>query len=236
MPENLVPAPKVLIVSNQQTTGPLWVFSLQQQRMNVVLEAEPKRALQRCEAEAPDLIVMDINISAEDTIQLIKTLRAELTSPIILLTPHGEEILLEAYNAGVDDCMLKPVSPSLFQAKIKVWLRRSWSDSTSTLDPIKLSGMQLVPGDRMLILKNNQAVRLTNLELRLLYYLMSRPDHTVPIEELNQRVWGYSGEGDNTMLKNVVYRLRRKIEPDPSEPQIIQTVVGVGYKVPGNAD
>jgi DNA-binding response OmpR family regulator len=76
-----------------------------------------------------------------------------------------------------------------------------------------------------------QKVRLTNLELRLIYYLMSRPGRTISVEELNQRVWGYLGDGDTTMLKNVVYRLRRKIEADPSNPELIQTVVGVGYRL-----
>ena len=71
---------------------------------------------------------------------------------------------------------------------------------------------------------------MTNLEFRLLYVLMNRPDQTVSIEELNQRVWGYSGETGITMLKNVVYRLRRKIEIDPAHPQIIHHVTGVGYK------
>ena len=61
--------------------------------------------------------------------------------------------------------------------------------------------------------------------------LMLRADHTVSIEELNQRVWGYASEADNTMLKNVVYRLRRKIESDPSDPQFVQTVVGAGYRL-----
>jgi DNA-binding response OmpR family regulator len=232
MTDKLAPAPKVLIVSNQQTTGPLWVFSLQQQRMNVLLEADPRKALHRSEAESPDLIVLDINLSQEDTIQLLKSLRAEILAPILLLTQlRGEDMILEALNAGADDCMIKPVSPSLFQAKIKIWLRRSWSVSTDTLEPLRVNGMQLLPGDRMAVLENGQVVRLTNLELRLLYYLMNRPDQTVSVEELNQRVWGYSGDGDNTMLKNVVYRLRRKIESDPSEPRIIQTVVGVGYKL-----
>lgn len=232
MSDKLAPAPKVLIVSNQQTTGPLWVFSLQQQRMNVLLEADPRKALQRSEAEAPDLIVLDISLSQEDTIQLLKSLRADILAPIILLTQlRGEDMILEALNAGADDCMLKPVSPSLFQAKIKIWLRRSWSQSTDTLDPIKVGSMQLLPGERMAVLENGQVIRLTNLELRLLYYLMSRPDQVVTVEELNQRVWGYSGDGDNTMLKNVVYRLRRKIEADSSDPRIIQTAVGVGYKL-----
>jgi two-component system OmpR family response regulator len=232
MTEKLVAAPKVLIVTNQQTTGPLWVFSLQQQQMNVALESDPKRALQRCESESPDLIVMDINLADDVSLRVIKELRAELVTPILILTPaRTEDLLLEAYNAGADDCMLKPVSPSLFQAKIKVWLRRSWSMSTDTLDPVRVGRLQLIPGERMMVLENGQAVRLTNLELRLIYYLMNRPDRTVPVEELNQRVWGYSGDGDNTMLKNMVYRLRRKMEADPSDPQIIQTVVGVGYRL-----
>jgi len=129
--------------------------------------------------------------------------------------------------------MIKPVSPSLFNAKVKVWLGRSWSATTSTLDPVKIGGMHIFPNERMVIRDNGQPVHLTNLELRLLYYLVSRAGHTVTTEELNQRVWGYTGEVDNTMLKNVVYRLRKKIEVDPASPQIIQTVTGVGYKLIG---
>ena len=232
MTEKLEPVPKVLIVSNQQTTGPLWVFSLQQQKLNVALEAVPANTLARCEVESPDLIILDINQSEELTLELIKTLRAEMVTVIVLLTPaRSEAYVIEAYKAGVDDCMLKPVSPSLFQAKIKVWLRRSGSLLTDALNPLKVGTLQLFPSERMVFMANGSATRLTNLELRLLYYLMSRPGQTVAIEDLNQRVWGYADEADNTMLKNVVYRLRRKIESDPANPLIIQTVSGVGYKL-----
>ena len=82
-----------------------------------------------------------------------------------------------------------------------------------------------------MLVRNGGSVRLTNLELRLLYYLMNRPGQIVTIAELNQRVWGYNAEADNTMLKNVVYRLRRKIEIDPANPLIIQTVSGIGYRL-----
>ena len=224
--------PKVLIVSNQQTTGPLWVFSLQQQKLNVALEAVPANTLARCEAESFDLIILDINSSEAQTLELIRNLRAEMLTPIVLLTPsRTEDHVLEAYKAGVDDCMVKPVSPSLFQAKIKVWLRRSVGPFTDNLNPLKVGTLQLFPSEKMVLLQNGGAVRLTNLELRLLYYLMNRPGQIVTIEELNQRVWGYTGEADNTMLKNVVYRLRRKIEQDPANPLVIQTVVGTGYKL-----
>ena len=88
MPDNkLGTTPKVLIVSNQQTTGPLWVFSLQQQKLNVALEAVPANTLARCEAESPDLIILDINLSEAQTLELIRSLRAEMLTPIVLLTP-----------------------------------------------------------------------------------------------------------------------------------------------------
>jgi len=234
MAEKLVLGPRVLIVSNQQTTGPLWVFSLQQQDLHVMLEADPSKTLQRCEMETPDLIILDISLPEAQTVDLIKSLRAEMTTPILLLTPpRSEENIIEVYKAGVDDYLIKPVSPSLFNAKVKVWLRRSWSATTNTLDPVKIGGMHIFPSERMIIRDNGQPVHLTNLELRLLYHLISRAGQTVTTEELNQRVWGYTGEVDNTMLKNVVYRLRKKIESDPANPLIIQTVTGVGYKLVG---
>lgn len=232
MTEKMERSPKVLVVSNQQATGPLWVFSLQQQKLNVMLESEPGQALQRCEAESPDLIILDIQQPEAETLELIRGLRAELLTPILLLTPvHSEEYVIKAYKAGVDDCMSKPVSPSLFQAKVKVWLRRLGGLSADNLNPLKVGTLQLFPSERLVMLKNGGVVQLTNLELRLLYYLMNRPGQIVTTEELNQRVWGYTAEADNTMLKNVVYRLRKKIEVDPANPLLVQTVVGVGYKL-----
>ena len=231
MPDKLGFAPKVLIVSNRPTTGPLWVFSLQQQKLNVVLESDLSNALQRWEKEIPDLILLDINLPKAATLDLIKSLRAEMLIPIFLLaSAWSEEDVLEAYQAGIDDHLAKPVSPSLLQAKIKVWLKRSASISIDVLNPIRVGSMQLFPSEKTLLLKNG-AVRLTNLEMRLLYYMMNRPGQIVTIGELNQRVWGYNAEADNTMLKNVVYRLRRKIEVDPTTPLIIQTVSGVGYRL-----
>jgi DNA-binding response OmpR family regulator len=232
MSEKLNRAPKVLVVSNQQTTGPLWVFSLQQQKLNVLLEADPTLMLQRCETESPDLIILDINSPVEQTLDLIKNVRAEFLIPILLLSHvHSEEYFIESYRAGVDDCIPKPVSPSLFQAKVKVWLRRFAATSPDYLNAVKVGTLQLFPSERIAMLRNGKAVSLTNLELRLLYYLMNRPGQIVTIEELNHNVWGYLAEADSTMLKNVVYRLRRKIEADPANPLIIQTVSGAGYKL-----
>ncbi len=224
--------PKVLVVSNQQTTGPLWVFSLQQQQqLDVVLEPVPANTLTRWEADNPDMVILDINLPETHILELVKKLREETIVPIMLLTAaRSETFVLQAYDAGVDDCMLKPVSPSLFNAKIKVWLRRLGHIPVSALDTVKVGPFSLNPSERKIKVGNDDPIRLSNLEFRLLFLLMNRPGHTITVEELNQRVWGYSGEGDNTMLKNVIYRLRRKIEIDPANPKTIETVAGVGYK------
>jgi DNA-binding response OmpR family regulator len=231
MTKKLLLMPKVLVVSNQQTTGILWSLSLREQKINVFFEPAVERAIEQCADANPDLIIIDINSSADKTIQLIKDLREITFAPMILLTRHiTEEELLEAYTAGLDDCMYKPLSPSIFVAKIRVWLRHSKNVPISTRDSVKIGGFYLIPSSRTLIIGDDEkTVQLTNLELSLFYYLMNRSGHIVSADELIHEVWGYAAERDFTTLKNLIYRLRRKIEPDPASPRFIQTEMG-GYK------
>jgi DNA-binding response OmpR family regulator len=223
--------PKVLVVSNSMTTGPLWAFSLQGQNFDVVMEQNPTKMLRRWAEEVPNLIVVDINTTEPTLLTMISSLREESVVPVLFLTQNKpEEYILQAYDAGVDECVVKPISPSLFHAKIKAWLRRSSSVPMYALDPLKVGKVNLIPSERSIVLDNGNPIHLTNLELRLLYILMGRPGRTVSAEELIQRVWGYGQEADNTVLKNTIYRLRKKVEIDPANPLIIQTVASVGYK------
>ncbi len=230
--ENLGLIPKVLIACNHQTTGPFWVFGLKQQKLDVVLETDPKNVILRWSEEFPDLIVFDINLPEKIILELVQKIRMETNVPILLLTSsRSEDFLLETYSAGVDDVLIKPISPSLFLAKVKVWLRRgTWTVPADTLDPLSVGKIQLQPSERAAILGNGVWVRLTNLEFRLLYFLMSRAGRPATAEELIERVWGYAGEADSTILKNLIYRIRRKIEKDPANPVLIQTLPGLGYK------
>ena len=98
------------------------------------------------------------------------------------------------------------------------------------LDPLRVGNVYLVPSERKVIIGEGTPIHLTNLEMRLLYIMMNRPSRTVAAEDLIQRVLGYSGDADNTVLKNVIYRLRRKIEANQANPVIIHTVAGIGYK------
>jgi len=223
--------PKILLVSNLQTTLPLWAFNSLQQRLHVVLEPEPFNTIQCWLEETPDLIILDPAPPETAVLDLIRELRARAVTPIILLTSdHTDELILNAYEAGVDECILKPIHPSLFHAKLTAWLRRSDKIPAAMLNSLTVGDVQFIPMDRMIVFADHAPIRLTNLELRLMSCLIERRGHTVATKDLCQQIWGSGTEGDKVTLKNVVYRLRRKIEADPANPQYIRTVAGVGYQ------
>jgi|SRR5215216_3031441 len=230
MVAGMASTPKILIVSDLQTTSPLWAFNLIQPHWDIALESHPAKAVERWAELLPDLIVCDIDSEAE-SLDLITKLRVEAVLPIVLLSANSSnQFMMNAYEAGVDECVLKPIHPLLFEAKIKAWLRRSSNVPVDVLETLKVDDLHLIPSDRAVVLDSRDPIHLTNLELRLLYYLMGRPGRTLTTEELCQRVWSHHSIGDPATLKNLVYRLRRKIEADPANPHYLHTVPGVGYR------
>ena len=221
--------PKILFISNGQTTVP-WALQFIKQYMQVVLESRPAQAFQRWAEEAPDLIVIDIEPIELLALRVVNELREQAVIPILLLgSIKTINFMLEAYEAGVDEYILKPIEPALLHAKIKAWLRRTWSIPVGMLDALKVGDIRFIPAERTLFLEGQPPIRMTNLELRLMYYLMSHAGRTITAEELCQRVWGTDREVNKSTLKNVVYRLRLKVEPDPANPHYIRTVAG-GYQ------
>jgi DNA-binding response OmpR family regulator len=224
------PIPKVLVASNSLTTGPLWVPGVETKTIDVIREPNLANIVNCWREKIPDLIIFDITPLNDNALRLIKDLREEAAVPILLLTDCKDtNLILRAYDAGVDDCILKPISPSVFQLKLRAWLRRSWIVPVDTLDPLRVGKVQLIPSKRIVEIDDQGHVHLTNLEMRLLYILMSRPGRLVWIEELIQKVWGFREEANIASLKNVVYRLRKKIEADPTNPRTILNVPGGGY-------
>lgn len=224
------PIAKVLIISDELTTAEVWGFSLNQVGLNVTLIGIEDPVLETWMEVTPDLIIIeDFNKDVEE-IELCRQLRKETAVPILYLTGKTEEtFLLQVYEVGADECITFPITPRLFQAKVKAWLRRTMSVPLAALNEVEIGELRLNVDKRVLNLPAGEQVKLTNLESRLLYLLMSHPGRGFDSEEIVNRVWGYWGEGDGTLLKNLVYRLRRKIEPNPNQPRFIVTVEGHGY-------
>ena len=223
------PIPKIFVVCDQQDTAPVWGYILRQQGLSVVLEPSLEKAIDRWTIENPDLVVLDVDISHRDRMALYQNFRAVSVAPILLFLPtYHETEILDAYAAGVDEVVIKPISPAIFLAKIMAWKRRSWTVPTAELSQIRAGKHRLNPTRRCMINAEGSEIKLTNLEFRLLHLLMSRPGHLFTAEEIIEAIWGGYGSGDQVLLKNVVYRLRRKIEADPSRPVFLQTWQG-GY-------
>jgi DNA-binding response OmpR family regulator len=230
---NLIHVPKVFVVCNQQDTAPVWGHILRQQGLIVVPETSMEKAIDRWSTEMPDLVVIDLDVDHEERMQLYQKFRAVSVAPILLFLPtYHETEILEAYHIGVDDVVVKPVSPAIFLAKIFAWMRRSWTVPIDNLSLVKAGRHRLDPARRCLIDPAGVEIRLTNLEFRLLHLLMSRPGFVFSLEEIIESIWGGYGNGDQVLLKNVVYRLRKKIEVDPSHPMLLQTGQG-GYSFRG---
>jgi two-component system response regulator MtrA len=225
--------PKIFVVCDQRDTAPVWGYILRQQGLNVILETYLERAIDRWSTEVADLIVLDINVTHAERMELYRAFRTLSVIPLIMLLPaYHETEILEAYAAGVDDVVIKPISPPIFLAKILAWIRRSWTVPAGSLNLVNAGDYRLEPSRRSMIKPDGLEVKLTNLEFHLLHMLMSRPGRFFSAEEIIQSIWGGYGDGDQVLLKNVVYRLRRKIEPDPTRPALLQTGQG-GYAFRG---
>lgn len=164
------------------------------------------------------------------TPEYISQLRLENQAPIVLLLERSEERRqVSLIEAGADLIFVRPTSPRLLVAQLRALMRRSSGLPYFSLPALSQAGVTLDPSKRSVQVAERAAARLTQLEFRLLYALMTHPGRVVPSENLVEYVWGYGGEGSQSLVRGLISRLRSKLEPDPSSPKYILTEAGIGY-------
>ena len=222
---------KLLVVDDDPDLLALVAFSLTNAGYAVVKAADTGEALRVFEAEVPNLVILDINLPSGSGFDVCKAIRARSEVPVMMLTARGdEEDLVRALELGADDYLTKPFSPRTLLARVKALLRRAGIEA----------GGAMAAGDLALDLEAHslriadaEPLRLTKLETRLLQILIANAGHVVGTERLLTHVWGHRGSGDRQLLKQLVRRLRQKIEADPAEPRYLQTEPGAGYRLVG---
>src|SRR6202789_2234286 len=220
---------KMLIADDNRDLRELIGFTLTQAGYLVLKAGDGPNALQTFDNESPDLVVLDINMPGMSGFQVCEAIRKRSRVPVIMLTVRGEEEdLVRALELGADDFLTKPFSPRTLLARIKALLRRAGMENSG---PLASGRIQLNVEDHTVQIGSEQAVRLTKLELRLLQMLLVNAGRTVGSDRLLVHIWGHRNSGDRQLLKQLVHRLRQKIEKDPSLPQILQTAAGAGYKL-----
>jgi DNA-binding response OmpR family regulator len=160
----------------------------------------------------------------------IAALRGATEVPLILLLDDvSESAHVSLVRTGVDLVMKRPVSPLLLEAYAQSVLRRAGAAAAFAVPTLDLKEIALDPTTRSVRLADAVPRRLTQLEFRLLYLLMTHHGQVLPTDLIVERVWGYSGEGDRDLVRGLISRLRKKIEADADHPIYIQTVPGIGY-------
>jgi len=220
---------KILVVDDDLDLLQLIAFALRQAGYLVVDADDGELALARFAEEAPDLVVLDGNLPKIDGFEVCRRLRATSRVPILMLTVRGDEAdVVRGLDLGADDYLTKPFSPRTLLARMRALLRRSGIEKS---DAIAAGRIALDVTRHEVKVDGGAAVRLTKLEFRLLQLMIAHAGQAIEAERLFQHVWGQRAAGDRQLLKQLVHRLRQKIEGDPAAPRFLRTVPGVGYEL-----
>ncbi len=219
---------KALVVDNDRVLADVVAFTLRREGFEVILAYDGAAGLQRWQETQPDLVVLDVNMPKMDGFEVCRRIRAEADTPILLLTVRGEEDdIVAGLELGADDYVIKPFSPRQLVARARAILRRAGGRPAPV--ELEVGDLRLVSSKREVHCGfQDEPVSLTHLENRLLECLMINAGRVLTFDSIIDHVWGPAA-ADRDMLRQLVHRLRAKIEPDASQPVYIQTVPGLGY-------
>jgi DNA-binding response OmpR family regulator len=221
---------KILVADDDLDLLGLVAYSLSQAGYLVVKASDGPGALATFEAESPDLVILDINMPGSSGFEVCTAIRARGDVPVMMLTARGEEQdLVKALDLGADDYLTKPFSPKTLLARVKALLRRSNAERSQS--PLAAGRVALDLENYTVRIAGGAPISLTKLELRLLQMLLAQAGRAVNSDRLLVQVWGHRGSGDRQLLKQLVHRLRHKIEANPAVPQLLQTAAPAGYKL-----
>ena len=219
----------ILVADDKANVRNLVREYLEAENFRVVIAANGREALYAARTEKPDLILLDIMMPELSGYDFIKAYRKESETPIILLTAKLDETdKVLGLELGADDYVTKPFGMKELTARIHAVLRRAFRTPLEP-DTLKIGSIQLDKESRT-VTAADRPVNLTPSEFELLYILMSNPGRVYSRSDLLLKLQGSTFEGIERTIDVHIRNLRAKIEIDPSNPQYIQTVFGVGYK------
>jgi DNA-binding response OmpR family regulator len=223
----------ILVVDDEPKIVQIARDYLEDSGYKVLSSGDGSQALAIARQEKPDLIVLDLMLPGMGGLDVCRSIRKESDVPIIMLTARAEETdQLIGLELGADDYITKPFSPRTLVARVRALLRRARGDLLQA-EILKFGDLELDP-KRMQVTLKGKEVHLTRSEYLLLETLVNHPGQPLSREQLLEKLHGIVFDGVDRSVDSHIKNLRRKIEPDPSEPVFIQTVYGFGYKFLGD--
>jgi two-component system KDP operon response regulator KdpE len=222
---------KVLIVDDEQPIREALGRKLRRDGFTVLLASDGLEGLRTFHAERPDVVVLDYKMPEMDGLTVCQRIREVAETPIMMLSAKAitEEDVIEGLNAGADEYLIKPVRMNEFVARVQALLRRAQMSSVEAETGYN-DGYLVIDPQRRRVFVDGEPVHLTPTEFKLLVVLLENAGRVVPQRELLEQVWGSEYVDDVYYPRVYVSQLRRKIEPDASNPTYIQTEHRVGYR------
>lgn len=227
----------ILIVEDEPEIAQLITQTLEREGFHCAIAPNGLQALEIVPQQQPDVIILDLMLPGLDGLEVCTRIRqkTDIKDPyILMLTAKGEEIdRIIGLSTGADDYLVKPFSPREVVARIRALLRRSLrqgGQNQNLRSPHFNLDLDQHTATRQLDGQAPETLDLTPLEFNLLATFVSAPNRVWSRTQLIDKLWGNDFFGDERVVDTHIKRLRKKIEPDPSAPQFVQTVVGVGYK------
>lgn len=220
--------PLVMAVDDEAGILRLIKLELAEQGFRVITASSGDEALRMAEEQRPDIILLDIVMPDQTGIEVLRKLRERWSMPVIFVSAKDADIdKVRGLEFGADDYIVKPFSPDELAARIRAVLRRSVG--AQDIDRVVRTGDVEIDLNRRLVMRDGEVVDVTRTEWLLLQHLAANAGRVNLNVELLSKVWGPEYRDDLQYLRVWVSRLRRKLEADPTNPQIIITKQGIGY-------
>lgn len=221
---------KILVVDDDPAVRNLVYRFLSKQDYEVESAEDGKSALAIFEQLNPDLVVLDVNLPDANGYDLCKEMQTRTGVFVLMLTSRSDEAdKIRGFTEGADDYLTKPFSLGELEVRVGAILKRQRPVTTAEQQCLSFNSLEIDPVRREVTLAQ-EIVPLTALEFDLLHFLASHPGRVWRRAELIQKVWDYEYVGDQRVVDVHIGQIRKKIEIDTTQPAMIQTVRGVGYK------
>ncbi|MFC5448925.1 response regulator transcription factor [Paenibacillus aestuarii] len=217
---------RILVIEEDEITREVIEQNLSSQEYHVTTASDDKEGLRLWRQGNYDLIISGIQIPGFTGYELARTLRQESSVPIILLSPLSEEhFILEVFNSGADDYMVKPFSVQILVKRVEVLLRRSRAMADPDNSRVKFNELRL-DVNAFKVFVGETAVELTSKEFEILKLLVGQAGHVVTREQILDKLWGYEYYGNARIIDSHLKNIRRK-----TRIPYIKTIKGIGYKL-----
>ncbi len=225
---------RVLLVEDDELIAELERDFLEASNFQVEIELDGERGLKKALRGDYDALILDVMLPGENGFEICREVRRSLNLPVIMVTAKKEDVdKIRGLGLGADDYIVKPFSPAELVARvhshIKIHERLLEEKRENQKSVIQIDDIAVYPGERR-VYKNEEEIFLTNKEFELLLFFIENPNIVFSKDALFDRIWGMDSAGSTATVTVHINRLREKIEKDVSDPRLIETVWGAGYR------